>query len=99
MIQPLRLRQGVSPITNVYKYNKSDDLFNRGIIKHSQSPYCARVVPVRKKSGQLRLCVDLSPLNEQIIKQKYPFPLIENCLARLGNKFVFILLDLKDGFI
>jgi len=28
----------------------TDDLLNRGIIKHSTSPYCARVVPVRKKT-------------------------------------------------
>lgn len=34
----------------------------------------------------------------RVIKQKYPFPLIEDCLARLGDKSVFTLLDLKDGF-
>jgi len=33
-----------------------DDLLARGIIKHSSSPYCARVVPVRKKNGSLCLC-------------------------------------------
>lgn len=75
-----------------------DDLLNREIIKESTSPYCARVVPVRKKNGSLRLCVDLRPLNDRVIKQKYPFPLIEDCLARLSNKTVFTLLDLKDGF-
>lgn len=31
-------------------------------------------------------------------KQKFPFPLIEDCLARLGNKNIFTLLDLRDGF-
>lgn len=76
----------------------TDDLLARGIIRPSSSPYCARVVPVRKKNGSLRLCVDLRPLNAKIIKQKYPFPLIEDCLTRLSNKTVFKLLDLKDGF-
>jgi len=76
----------------------TDDLLNRGIIKYSTSPYCARVVPVRKKNETLRLCVDLRPLNERVIKQKYPFPLIEDCLSHLGNKSVFTLLDLKNGF-
>ncbi|XP_067212248.1 uncharacterized protein [Linepithema humile] len=76
----------------------TDDLMRRGIIKTSISPYCARVVPVRKKNGTMRLCIDLRPLNERVVKQKYPFPLIEDCLARLGNKKVFSLLDLKDGF-
>lgn len=76
----------------------TDDLLARGIIKVSNSPYCARVVPVRKKNGALRLCVDLRPLNKMVVKQKYPFPLIEDCLTRLSNKTVFTLLDLKDGF-
>jgi len=76
----------------------TDDLLERGIIKYSTSPYCSRVVPVRKKNGSLRLCVDLRPLNSRVVKQKYPFPLIEDCLARLSSKTVFTLLDLKDGF-
>ncbi|KMQ90234.1 retrovirus-like pol polyprotein, partial [Lasius niger] len=76
----------------------TDDLLNRGIIRLSSSPYCARVVPVKKKNGSLRLCVDMRPLNSKVIKQKYPFPLIEDCLARLSNKSIFTLLDLKDGF-
>jgi len=76
----------------------TDDLLDRGIIKPSVSPYCARVVPIRKRDGRLRLCIDLRPLNNRIIKQKYPFPIIEDCLARLSDKSVFTLLDLKDGF-
>jgi len=44
------------------------------------------------------LCVNLRPLNSRIHKQKYPFPVIEDCLARLSNKSVFTLLDLKDSF-
>lgn len=76
----------------------TDDLLKREIIKPSTSPYCARVVPVRKKNGRLRLCVDLRPLNDRVLKQKYPFPVIENCLAVLGGKRIFTLLDLKDSF-
>lgn len=75
-----------------------DDLLKRGIIKPSNSPYCARLVPVRKRNSTLRLCVDLRPLNNRVIKQKFPFPLIEDCIANLGNKSVFTVLDLKDGF-
>jgi len=32
------------------------------------------------------------------MKQKSPFPVIEDCLAQLGNKSIFPLLDLKDDF-
>jgi len=43
------------------------------------------------------MCVDLRLLNSRIHKQKYPFPVIEDCLA-LSNKSVFTLLNLKDSF-
>ena len=66
-----------------------DDLLKRSVIKPSILPYCARVIPVRKKSGKVRLCVDLRPLNSRVIKQKYPFPIIEDCLSRIGGKYVF----------
>src|SRR5580765_308471 len=46
----------------------------------------------------MRICIDLRPLNSRTVKQKYPFPIIEDCLSRLSGKQVFSLLDLKDGF-
>lgn len=46
----------------------------------------------------MRLCVDLRPLNARILKQKYLFPLIEDCFAQLSDRSVFTLLDFKDGF-
>lgn len=76
----------------------TDDLLVRGIIKVSSSPYCSRIVPVRKKDGSLRLCVDLRPLNDRVEKQKFPFPVIEDILTYLKGKSVFSLIDLKDGF-
>jgi len=76
----------------------TDDLLKRNIIKPSVSPYCACVVPVRKRSGELRLCVDLRPLNARVERQRYSFPVIEECLSRLANKHVFTLLDLRDSF-
>lgn len=42
--------------------------------------------------------MNLRPLNSRVEKQKYPFPIIEDCLSRLANKKFFTLLDLKDGF-
>jgi len=76
----------------------TDDLMKRGIIQPSVSPYCARVVPVKKRNGKMRLCIDLRPLNSRVEKQKFPFPNIEDCLSRLAGRSVFTLLDLKDGF-
>lgn len=33
-----------------------DNLLTRGVIKENCSPYCVRIVPVRKRNGKLRLC-------------------------------------------
>jgi len=76
----------------------TNDLLSRNIIKVSTSPYCARVVPIRKKIGTLRLRVNLRPLNKRIMKRKYLFPVIKVCLARLGNKSIFTFLVLNDDF-
>lgn len=57
----------------------TDDLLDREIIRPSVSPYCALVIPVKKRNGKIRLCVDLKSLNSRVIKQKYPFPIIEDC--------------------
>jgi len=51
----------------------TDDVLDRGIIKPSVSPYCARVVPVRKRSGDMRLCVNLRPLNARVEPQLIHF--------------------------
>lgn len=79
-----------------------ENLLERNIVKYSISPYCTRIVPFRKRDGNLRLCIDLCidlrPLNERVIKQRYSFPLIEDCFTKLSNKTVFTLLDIKDGF-
>jgi len=76
----------------------TDDLLARGIIKPSTSPYCSRIVPVKKKNRKIRMCLDLRPLNSRIVKQKYPFPNIEDCISRLYNKAVLTLFDLKNSF-
>lgn len=70
----------------------------RGIIKESTSPYCSRIVPVRKKNGNMRLCVDLRPLNSRVVKQQYPFPIIEDLFSRMANCFVLTHLDIKESF-
>lgn len=44
------------------------------------------------------MCVDYRRLNAVTIKDKYPLPLIEEQLDRLGGHQYFIVLDLASGF-
>eukprot|EP00253_Pinus_taeda_P034511 PITA_34511 len=56
------------------------EMLDKGYIRPSVSPQGTSVLFVKKKDGTLRLCIDYKKLNKVIIKNKYPFPRIDNLL-------------------
>ena len=70
----------------------------QGIIRESSSPYASPIVLVRKKDGNLRLCVDYHLLNAKTHKDAYPLPRIEEALDVLKGAKYFCSLDLAHGF-
>ena len=53
------------------------------------------LVPVRKKSGEIRLCVDFINLNQVSLKENYPLPKMDHILQRVvGSQRMSML----DGF-
>lgn len=75
-----------------------NDLLSRGFIQPSKSPYGAPVLFVKKKEGDLRMCVDYRALNKQTIKNTYPLPRIDELLDRLKDAKVFSKIDLRSGY-
>ena len=68
------------------------------IIEPSISPWSSPVVPVRKRDGSLRLCIDYRKLNKVTIQDKFPLPNLTDSLFSLhGTKF-FSSLDLFSGY-
>lgn len=53
---------------------------------------------VKKKDGTGRLCVDYRSINQKIVKDRYPLPLIEDQLDLLYDAKIFSTLDLRNGF-
>ena len=45
------------------------------------TPCCAGMVVVPKKSGDVRICMDLKPLNEGVLQETYPIPPVDDALA------------------
>lgn len=74
------------------------DLLKKNIIRESQSPFASPVILVKKKDGSDRLCIDYRALNKIIEKDRYPLPLIEDQIDKLGKAKYFISIDMKNGF-
>ncbi|KAJ9524744.1 hypothetical protein QJQ45_024345 [Haematococcus lacustris] len=70
----------------------------QGIIEPSSSPYAAPVLFVKKKSGELRMCVDYRQLNKQTLRDQYPLPRIDDLFDKLAGCTVFSSLDLQAGY-
>ena len=62
------------------------------------TPWCADMVVVRKISGAVRICVDLKPLNESVLREVHPIPRVDEALAQLSGATVFSKLDANNGF-
>ncbi|KAJ9527771.1 hypothetical protein QJQ45_000331 [Haematococcus lacustris] len=54
----------------------------QGIIEPSSSPYAAPVLFVKKKSGELRMCVDYRQLNKITLRDQYPLPRVDDLFDR-----------------
>jgi hypothetical protein len=50
------------------------------IVSLRYSEWVANLVPIRKKSGEIRLCVDFRNLNRSSKKDNYPLPKMEQIL-------------------
>jgi hypothetical protein len=94
----LKHEQPISYRARRMSYSDLDDLLKGGIIRPSRSPYSSPIVLVRKKTGDLRLCVDYRELNKITVKDNFPAPLIDDQIDKLKNKKYFSLLDLKNEF-
>lgn len=69
-----------------------------GIIRHSSSDYAVPIVPVPKKDGTKRICVDYRPINKKLIRDRYPLPIIEDQIDALQGARIFTTLDLANGY-
>ena len=77
-----------------------DRMQQNGIISPITKPtdWCAPVVPVMKKTGKVRLCVDLKKLNQNVQREKFIMPTVDEIAAKLTNAKVFSTLDCSQSF-
>ena len=74
------------------------EMLDGGAIQPSQLPLCNAIVPVRKKDGTLRFCIDFRHLNACTKKDSYSIPKCPETMESLVGARYFSTMDLKSGF-
>ena len=73
-------------------------LLSSDIIEPSDSPYNCRILPIRKKDGSLRLCMDYRDLNAKTIADRFPMTPLTDTLYSLHGAKYFTNIDLVRGY-
>eukprot|EP00253_Pinus_taeda_P010492 PITA_10492 len=74
-------------------------MYEAGIIAPIRfSEWISNLVPTRKKTWEIRLCVDMRNLNKVSLKDHYPLPKMDHILQRVVGASRISLLDGFSGF-
>lgn len=96
---PVKQRSRRIPLA--YKEEVKENLkamMEDGVIERSSSEWASPLVIVRKRSGELRICVDYRKLNEATQVTSYPLPNITDALDRLADATYFTTIDMVSGY-
>ena len=73
------------------------EMATAGIIRPSNSPWCAPAVYAPKSNGEIRVCVDYVQLDNSTKKDSYPVPRAGGPQQKLAHKQVFSKIDLRNA--
>jgi hypothetical protein len=76
-----------------------NEMTEMGVIQPIDEPteWCAPIVIVNKPNGSLRICVDVSKLNDSVQRELHPMPVVDHTLGQLGGAKFFSKLDANSG--
>nr|GFB28274.1 putative reverse transcriptase domain-containing protein [Tanacetum cinerariifolium] len=74
------------------------ELFDKGFIRPSSSPWGAPILFVKKKDGSFRMCIDYRELNKLTMKNRYPLPRIDDLFDQLQGSSIYSKIDLSSGY-
>jgi len=78
--------------------NFVEDQLRKGYIRLSKSPQTSPVFFVSKKNREKKIVMDYYNLNDQMVKNNYPLPLIMDLIDNIESKQIFTKIDLQWGF-
>nr|GEV85599.1 putative reverse transcriptase domain-containing protein [Tanacetum cinerariifolium] len=74
------------------------ELFEKGFIRPSSSPWGASVLFDKKKDGSFPMCIDYRELNKLTVKNRYPLPRINDLFDQLKGSIIYSKIDLRSGY-
>jgi hypothetical protein len=75
-----------------------EEFMKKGYICPSVSHWGALVLLRKKRDGMMILCIEFRQLNKETIKNKYPFPRIDDLFDQMRGTQIFSKIDLKYGY-
>ncbi|GJZ79300.1 retrovirus-related pol polyprotein from transposon TNT 1-94 [Tanacetum coccineum] len=102
------LMRGVAPVARVPNRlapsemkelsEQLQELFDKGFIRPSSSPWGALVLFVKKKDRSFRMCINYQELNKLTVKNRYPLPKIDDLFDQLQGSSVYSKIDLRSVY-
>ena len=90
VVQPVRVFHAEVEAQIIQEFKK---LLTAGFIKPIDPKWLSNIVPVKKKNGQIRCCVDFRNLNKACPKDEFPLPNIDLLVDSAAGSFIFSFMD------
>nr|GEY47515.1 reverse transcriptase domain-containing protein [Tanacetum cinerariifolium] len=74
------------------------ELYDKGFIRPSSSPWGTPVLFVKKKDGSFRMCIEYRELNKLTVKNCYPLPRINDLFDQLQGSNIYLQIDLRLSY-
>ena len=77
-----------------------ENMEQKGVISKvtEASDWCAGMVVVPKPNGKVRICIDLTKLNQYVLRERHILPSVDHVLAQIGDTKYFSKLHANLGF-
>uniref|UniRef100_A0A2N9F1Z7 Uncharacterized protein n=1 Tax=Fagus sylvatica TaxID=28930 RepID=A0A2N9F1Z7_FAGSY len=96
IVQPMRT---FHPEIEAQISQEVQKLLSAGFIKPIQHPrWLSNIVPVKKKNGQIRCCVDFRDLNKACPKDEFPLPNMDLLIDSAAGHAMFSFMDGFSGY-
>ena len=88
-----------SPLIENQIASEINKLKEANFIREVQYPsWLANIVPVKKKNGQIRICIDFRDLNKACPKDAFPLPIPDILLDNVVGHEMFSFMDGFSGY-